>query len=57
LTSKGESIVNSARTGTQVSLIKILGSLSDEELGVVEHAMELLDPLFASQEKQPVVKE
>jgi DNA-binding MarR family transcriptional regulator len=57
LTSKGESIINSARTGTQVSLIKILGSLSDEELGVVEHAMELLDPLFASQEKQPVVKE
>jgi hypothetical protein len=56
LTSAGESIVNSARTGAQASLAKTLSSLSVDELEAVRRAMELLHPLFVPQGKQLATK-
>jgi DNA-binding MarR family transcriptional regulator len=56
LTPAGESIVNSARASAQANLAKILGCLSDDQLGTIHQAMELLYPLFVSF-KQPPAKE
>ena len=56
LTQAGESIVNLSRANAQDSLAKTLGRLSDEDLNIVERAMELLHPLFVSQGKQPAAK-
>ena len=52
LTQNGTSIINAARASAQAHLIKILGCLSNEELTAINTAMELLQPLFASQNIQ-----
>lgn len=57
LTQTGESIVNLARANAQVSLSKTLSCLSETELDTVEHAMEILHPLFAPHGKQQPGKE
>lgn len=57
LTQTGESIVNLARANAQVSLSKTLSCLSETELDTVEHAMEILHPLFTPHGKQQPGKE
>ncbi len=49
LTQSGESIVNTARAGTQANIAKALKHLSNAELEIIHQAMQLLHPLFASQ--------
>ena len=56
LTSTGESIINSARAAALTNLTKVLSRLSNDELGTIHQAMELLAPLFASRGKQPLMK-
>jgi DNA-binding MarR family transcriptional regulator len=56
LTPNGESIVNSAREAALANLTKIISRLSNDELGTIHQAMELLSPLFVSQGKQATVK-
>jgi len=56
LTPTGESIVNSAREAALANLTKIISCLSNDELGTIHQAMELLAPLFAAQGKQATVK-
>jgi DNA-binding MarR family transcriptional regulator len=56
LTPKGESIINTARASAQANLVKILGSLSNEELKIIHHALELLNPLFIPQSRQQFTK-
>jgi DNA-binding MarR family transcriptional regulator len=51
LTPNGESIVNSAREAALANLTKIISRLSNDELGTIHQAMELLSPLFVSQGK------
>lgn len=48
VTPDGESIVNAARTRAQDNMAKTLGSLSDDELVIIQKALELLQPLFAT---------
>lgn len=57
LTQIGETIVNRARVNAQASLTKNMSNLSDDELEIVEHAIEILRPLFATHGKQPQAKE
>jgi DNA-binding MarR family transcriptional regulator len=56
LTPNGESIVNSAREAALANLTKIISRLSNDELETIHRAMELLSPLFASQGKQPMLR-
>ena len=56
LTRNGESIVNSAREAALANLTKILSCLSNDQLGTIHQAMELLSPLFVSQGKQSLMK-
>jgi DNA-binding MarR family transcriptional regulator len=53
LTQAGESIVNLSRANAQDSLAKTLGRLSEDEMKIIERAMNLLQPLFVPQGKQP----
>jgi MarR family transcriptional regulator for hemolysin len=55
LTSNGESIINSARAAALTNLTKVLSRLSNDELGTIHQAMELLSPLFVSRGKQPLM--
>jgi DNA-binding MarR family transcriptional regulator len=55
LTSTGESIINSAREAALTNLTKVLSRLSNDELGTIHQAMELLSPLFVSRGKQPLM--
>jgi len=57
LTQAGDSIVNLARANAQANLAQTLSCLSDNELETIEHAMELLQPLFAPQGQQSLTKE
>jgi DNA-binding MarR family transcriptional regulator len=51
LTQAGASIVNSARAGTQANLAKKLSRLSNNELGTIYKAMQLLRPIFIDQDR------
>lgn len=57
LTQSGESIVNTARAGTQANIAKTLKRLSSAELETIHQAMQLLHPLFASKSRQQTEKE
>ena len=46
LTQTGASIVNSSRAGAQANLVQKLSCLSEEELGTISKAMQLLRPVF-----------
>jgi DNA-binding MarR family transcriptional regulator len=46
LTHAGASIVDSARSGARANLAKKLGALSNNELGTILKAMQLLRPIF-----------
>ena len=46
LTQSGASIVNSSRAGAQANLVQKLSCLSEEELGTISKAMQLLRPVF-----------
>jgi DNA-binding MarR family transcriptional regulator len=50
LSEAGEAIVNRARASTQANMVRRLQGLSVKELECVEHAMQLLKPLFRRQE-------
>jgi DNA-binding MarR family transcriptional regulator len=56
LTTNGEAIINSARASAQVNLVKILSSLSNEELRIIHQALDLLNPLFIPQSRQQAAK-
>lgn len=47
LTQSGESIIDTARAGTQANIAKTLKQLSNAELETIHQAMQLLHPLFA----------
>lgn len=52
LTQNGESIVSSSSATAQENLAALLKGLSNNELQIIQQAMELLQPLFISQNKQ-----
>ncbi len=52
LTQNGESIVSSSSATAQENLAALLKGLSNDELQIIQQAMELLQPLFISQNKQ-----
>ena len=57
LTTRGEAIVNTARASAQQDLTEALSGLSEDELRTIQRAMELLHPLFESNENQPIAEE
>lgn len=56
LTERGEAIVNSARASAQADLEKTLACLSEDELKTIQSALELLQPLFGSQNSESTNK-
>jgi DNA-binding MarR family transcriptional regulator len=51
LTTSGASIVDSARTQAQANLTQKIQCLSDDDLGTISKAMQLLHPIFVGKEK------
>ena len=51
LSQSGAFIVNSARAGAQANLVQKMSGLSDKDLEAIHLAMQLLQPIFASQNR------
>jgi len=51
LTQTGTSIVDSARASARIHLAEKLKHLSDDDLETISQAMQLLQPIFANQDK------
>jgi DNA-binding MarR family transcriptional regulator len=51
LTQIGTSIVDSARASARIHLAEKLKRLSDDDLGLISQAMQILHPIFVNQDK------